>query len=137
GAMLPYLDHMPRLTVDGVVVARESWELPAPALAFLRDKGGATRLTSLRRLADELGLPRHVFVRTPSAPKPVYIDLESVPFCELLAAVVRRAPFVRFTEMLPDPDHCWLVDSEGRRYASEMRMVFVDPRPAAHAWAPE
>jgi hypothetical protein len=28
--------------------------------------------------------------------------------------------------MLPDPDHAWLPDAEGRRYTSELRLVAVD-----------
>ena len=33
---------------------------------------------------------------------------------------------VRFTEMLPGPDGCWLQDAAGHRYTSELRVVAVD-----------
>jgi hypothetical protein len=40
------------------------------------------------------------------------------------AAANPDAP-VRFTEMLPSPDACWL-EHEGTRYTSELRLVAVD-----------
>ena len=30
-------------------------------------------------------------------------------------------------QMLPAIDDCWLPDAEGRRYASELRIVVLDP----------
>jgi hypothetical protein len=45
---------------------------------------------------------------------------------------VRKSTDVMFTELLPGPQDCWLADSEGRRYTSELRMVAVDPI----AWKP-
>jgi len=54
---------------------------------------------------------------------------------------------VRFTEMLPGPDDCWLTEEHGRRYTSELRLVAVDlgrkaprrsesPRPAIRPCTP-
>ena len=37
----------------------------------------------------------------------------------------KAAAPVRFTEMLPGPDECWL-EHEGERYTSELRLVAVD-----------
>jgi hypothetical protein len=31
--------------------------------------------------------------------------------------------------MLPDPGGCWLRDSAGERYTSEVRLLAVDPTP--------
>ena len=36
---------------------------------------------------------------------------------------------VTFTEMLPTPEQCWLMDAEGNRYASELRTIGVSPKP--------
>ena len=33
---------------------------------------------------------------------------------------------VRFTEMLPTPDQCWLQDDNGNAFTSELRLVSVD-----------
>jgi hypothetical protein len=33
---------------------------------------------------------------------------------------------MRFTEMLPTPDDCWLADPDGGRYVAELRFVGVD-----------
>jgi hypothetical protein len=35
---------------------------------------------------------------------------------------------IRFTEMVPAPEQCWLRDPEGNRYVSELRLVAVGPR---------
>ena len=40
------------------------------------------------------------------------------------AAADPEAP-VRFTEMLPGPDECWL-EHRGQRFTSELRIVAVD-----------
>jgi hypothetical protein len=106
GAMLPYLPHTPRLTVDGVVIARERWRV---------DRG-----------ATVLGLPRHIFVRARPADKPLYIDRESRPLADLFANLAQSTESLWITEMLPAPDDCWLTDAAGARYTSELRMVLVD-----------
>jgi hypothetical protein len=33
---------------------------------------------------------------------------------------------VRFSEMLPGPEHLWLTDAQGNRYTSELRLTAVD-----------
>ena len=38
----------------------------------------------------------------------------------------RADAHIRFSEMLPGPDACWLTDDDGRRYTSELRLVAVD-----------
>jgi hypothetical protein len=35
------------------------------------------------------------------------------------------------SEMLPDTDQSWVPDAAGRRYVSELRLQFVDPRGVA------
>jgi hypothetical protein len=79
-----------------------------------------------------LNLPRFVFVKTPTEKKPFYVDFESVSAVELLAKAIRRAAgqaqeaSIAVTEMLPDPRQTWLLDGEGQRYTSELRIVAVD-----------
>ena len=73
-------------------------------------------------------------MRSPLERKPIYVDLESQVLLRVLARFLKpvagQAPGapVLFTEMLPDPDECWLRDAAGR-YTSELRVVAVDGAP--------
>jgi hypothetical protein len=124
--------HRPRVTVDGVVLARERWVVAAADLAFAHAPGAAARFVEARRWARSLGLPRRLFLKVPEETKPLFLDLASPTFVELAARMVRRAQTVAIAEMLPDLDALWLHDAEGRRYTSELRLVAIDPEP----WAP-
>jgi len=124
--------HTPRVTIDGVVVCRESWRLDASTeLPFASERDEAARFLAARRLAQKLGLPRRVFAKVPVEVKPFYVDFESPVYVEMLARAVRRTAEaggrVTLTEMLPGAGGAWLEDAEGRRYTSELRIVAVDP----------
>lgn len=126
-------DHRPRVTVDGVVLARERWVVAAAELAFAHAPGATERFVEARRWARSLGLPRRLFLKVPEETKPLFLDLASPTFVELAARMVRQARTVAIAEMLPDLDDLWLHDAEGRRYTSELRLVAIDPEP----WASE
>jgi hypothetical protein len=128
----PFADggHLPRITIDRLVVCRERWELEAGELAFAGLAGDDARFAGARRMRRDHAMPRFVFVRSPVEPKPVYVDFDSPALVESLARMVRHAgestaPFT-ITEMLPDPSQLWLRDAEGRRYTSELRIIAVD-----------
>jgi hypothetical protein len=110
--------HQPRLSVGRVVLRRECWAAAADEIPDALDVW-----------ARDLGMPRRVFVKTPIERKPFYLDLDSAVLRRIALRHIRAAAGceepIRFTEMLPDPDHCWLSDPEGRRYASELRLVGV------------
>jgi hypothetical protein len=125
--------HLPRVSVDRLVVLRESWSVPVAAVGFATGKDEAARFLGARRWARQLGLPRFVFVRVPGETKPFYLDLESPPYVETLAwavrAAVRRGDGERsmlVTEMVPRPDEVWLPDPEGRGCCCELRLVLFD-----------
>ena len=124
--------HTPRITIDKVVVARETWRFPVSELAFTEDKTEAGRFVRARHWQREHELPRFVFVVSPTEPRPFYVDFESPVYLTILAKAVRRLarkdPDARLTvsEMLPDPEQAWLTDDEGHRYTSELRFVAVD-----------
>ncbi len=42
------------------------------------------------------------------------------------AAAADPGACMRFSEMLPAPDQCWLRDPDGEPYVSELRVVAVD-----------
>ncbi len=131
--LFPARSHLPRVTVDRLVLSRESWALRAGDLEFAQAATEAARFAGARRWAARLDLPRFLFVKTPYETKPFYLDLESPPSVEISAREVRRASdksegkgAVRLSEMLPAPDEAWLPDAQGDLYASELRMVAVD-----------
>ncbi|MBC6450155.1 lantibiotic dehydratase [Actinokineospora xionganensis] len=128
--LLPESDHSPRVTIDRMVVARETWRFTAADLAFAGDKSEARRFVSTRRWRGDL--PRFVFVVSPAEPRPFFVDFDSPVYVAIFLKAVRRLartdPLGKFTvtEMLPTPDQTWLVDDQGRGYTSELRFVAVD-----------
>jgi hypothetical protein len=117
--------HVPRVTIDGMVVVREAWRIQAADVDFLDD--GGDRFLRCRRWARALGVPRFVFTKFPDELKPIYLDLESPLAVEAFAKSLRKSGRVTVSEMLPSPEDLWLTDREGRRYTAELRFVAVDP----------
>ncbi|MEU2182031.1 lantibiotic dehydratase [Streptomyces thermolilacinus] len=130
--ILPEDGHTPRVTVDRLVVARETWRLPGPDLDFADEKDEARRFVRARRWRARHGLPRYVFVVLPTEPRPFYVDFDSPVYVNILAKAVRRMvrkePDGRavVTEMLPTPEQAWLTDDQGRSYTSELRCVALE-----------
>ncbi|MEU2898719.1 lantibiotic dehydratase [Streptomyces sp. NPDC007056] len=130
--LLPQDDHTPRVTLDRLVVARETWRLPAAEADFADDKDEARRFVRARRWRTRLGLPRYAFVVSPTESRPFYVDFDSPVYVTILAKALRRLArrdpqgTVTITEMLPTPEQTWLRDDEGRRYTSELRFVAFD-----------
>ncbi|MEV7548240.1 lantibiotic dehydratase [Amycolatopsis sp. NPDC089917] len=129
--IMPDADHSPRVTVDKLVVARESWSVPVARLGFGAEKSEARRFVLARRWRAELGLPRFVFVVSPGEPRPFYVDFDAPVYVNIFAKAVRRLARqdpdgrVSITEMLPSPEQAWLTDDKGNRYTSELRFVGV------------
>jgi hypothetical protein len=132
--------HTPRVSIDRVVVARESWNYAPAALEWAREKGEAERFAAARRWARAEGLPRRCFMKVAVEPKPSYVDFDSPVYVGLMAKSVRRAgaagdSVVAVSEMLPEVNEAWLPDAEGRRYTSELRIVALDLARASGAGA--
>ena len=119
----PFAQVGPRITVGRTVLRRASWR--AHAAERPADASG------IQAWARELGLPRRVFCLAAGEAKPVYVDLESPALTRNLHRMLGRATAadpnatVRFSEMLPGPDQCWL-EHQGAHYTSELRLVAVD-----------
>jgi hypothetical protein len=130
--MLPAGSYTPRITIDRLVVTRESWRVPAGELAFAQEPTAAERFAAARHWAGRRGLPRFLFAKTPGEVKPFYVDLESPVLVENLAKAIRGAAAVDpsaavyLVEMLPDHGQLWLPDAQGNRYTCELRMVALD-----------
>ncbi|GHD86855.1 lantibiotic dehydratase [Streptomyces naganishii] len=130
GLDAPALAHIPRIRCGRVVLQRETWRVPAARLrgaaAFdgpTGHTGGeeAAEFVAACRLRSELGLPRHVFVKVPSEPKPIYVDWHAPLLVrQLCRLTARKDGTLEISEMLPTPDQRWL-SVNGHRYTSELR----------------
>ncbi|HSO34208.1 MAG TPA: lantibiotic dehydratase, partial [Labilithrix sp.] len=125
--------HMPRVSIDGLVIARESWSLSADEMAFAYERDEPARFLAARRWARAAGIPRYFFAKSVIEVKPMYVDLDSPiylgMFCKLIRAAkehVAGETSLMIAEMLPDLEHLWLTDAAGERYTSELRIVVVD-----------
>ncbi|MEM7151425.1 MAG: lantibiotic dehydratase [Myxococcota bacterium] len=116
-------ERLPRVTVDGVVISRERWRLPCPTKAA---GGDAASFLSVRRWAQTHGLPRRVFVKSPSERKPIMIDFDNPFLVEALLYITSKVEYVDVSEMLPGPHETWLPDASGRSYTCELRVCAVD-----------
>jgi hypothetical protein len=62
----------------------------------------------------------------------MYLDTDSPALTRIFCRHARRAAAqapearIRFTEMLPAPEQCWLGDPNGNRYVSELRLVAAE-----------
>ena len=118
--------YAPRITVGRTVLRREMWNFDAVELDWAQHTKG--RHAAARVWATTHGMPRRVFVLVAEQPKPIYVDFDSRALVAVLGRQIRKVTsgLVRFSEMLPDPDHAWLTDSEGHRYTSELRLTALD-----------
>ncbi|HEX6756700.1 MAG TPA: lantibiotic dehydratase [Mycobacteriales bacterium] len=128
------LPHTPRVTVDRLVLARETWRSTVDGCGLAAATGERGRYLAVRRWRRELGLPERVFVKLGSETKPSYADLSAPRSASSLCSMVRAAAMaghgaapVTVTEMLPAAEQSWLPDVAGRRYSCELRLQVVDP----------
>jgi Lantibiotic dehydratase, N terminus len=135
--LVPLGAHAPRVTIDDLVVSRETWRLAATEPAFADTADESTRYLQARAWVAAHGLPRHVFLRFTGERKPIYADLTSLASINLISRSLRRSrrgagadATLTITEMLPAPGETWLTDARGQRYTAELRMVAVDQKTA-------
>jgi hypothetical protein len=134
--------HTPRLVIGRTVVQRETWTVGRKDLPRARYGLGSAELAlDVERLRATRGLPRHVYIRPSDDAirkmgaggrdkdvKPVYVDLESYPFLDVLARWMAKHGELEVVEMLPAPDQLLWREPDGRR-TFEMRTLFA-PRGA-------
>ncbi|MDQ3116341.1 MAG: hypothetical protein M3Q86_06980, partial [Verrucomicrobiota bacterium] len=119
----------PRLLCGKVVVQRRSWTITSEELGA-GDFTGISRdlVRAAERLRAARGLPRHVYIRPTEQAlrrsgvegrdkdtKPVFLDLESYLFLEILHRWLSKAGELEVTEMLPAPDQLLWQEADGRR----------------------
>lgn len=124
--------HMPRITIDRLVVARRTWRTTAEACGLGGHVTEQDRYLAARRWRAALDLPERVFVKVGTEVKPCYVDLTGPLYAQSLCAMVDAArkagpdvPVV-VSELLPDPDEAWVSDARGKRYVSELRLQITD-----------
>ncbi|WP_283133879.1 lantibiotic dehydratase [Rhizohabitans arisaemae] len=128
---IPPLPHTPRITIDRMVMSRETWRVPAARIPIGKNSGELEKFTEIRRWAKGLGMPRFMFWRAAEGKKPIYLDLDSPLFVADFVSSVRKAAriegaVVTLAEMHPGPDHVWLPDAKGGVYTSELRIAVLD-----------
>jgi surfactin synthase thioesterase subunit len=131
--------HTPRVTIDRLVVARETWRTTIGATGLAEVDRYADRYLAARRLRRGLDLPDRVFARVGTEIKPCYVDLTSPVSISAFCTMLRTARSghgpdvpVTLTELLPTPEQAWVPDAKGRRYFSELRLHVRDPRTPHH-----
>jgi len=129
--LLAHARHTPRVSIDKLVVSRESWTFTPEEITCAYEKTDSARFLAARRWAQSHGLPRFVFVKATSEVKPVFLDFDSPIYLNIFSKIVRRAGAtegaqIMVSEMLPAPDQVWLPCAAGHHYTSELRVVAVD-----------
>ncbi|WP_431899599.1 thioesterase domain-containing protein [Micromonospora chalcea] len=131
--------YTPRITVDRLVLARQTWRTTVGASGLAVPNGERERFLAVRDWRRRLGLPEQVYVKFGTETKPCFVDLSAPAFGTTLCAMARAARVdggddVSFTvsEMLPAPEQAWVPDGQGRRYFSELRLHITDARREDH-----
>ncbi|MFU8874622.1 thioesterase domain-containing protein [Micromonospora sp. SL4-19] len=125
--------YTPRITLDNLVVARQTWRTTVGESRLATATGERGRFLAVRDWRRRLGLPEQVYVKLGTETKPCFVDLGSPAFANMFCAMVRAARVdggdgvsLMVSEMLPTPDQAWVPDVAGRRYFSELRLHIVD-----------
>lgn len=131
--MMTNKGHTPRVSIDGLTIAREAWQFSPASISWAFLKEESERFLAARRWAEELRLPSRMFVKVPVESKPFYVDLASPAYINILTRMVRRTlesegehGIVKLVEMMPEVEQSWLPDAKGNRYTSELRFVLFD-----------
>ncbi|MFI1162575.1 lantibiotic dehydratase [Streptomyces sp. NPDC020801] len=120
--------HAPRVTLDDLVLFRQSWRLPVAGIALPEKADRERDYLAVRRWVARHALPDRLFVKFPEETKPSLVDFTSPTLVLAFAGLVRTArrldpgAAVTLGEPLPDPDDSWLTDADGERYVSELRL---------------
>jgi hypothetical protein len=121
GDVLPRQDPR-RIRVNQTVYKRRTWTFIAnewPTLA----NDDFVAFIQWYRWQQQQGLPRWVFIKCDSEPKPLFVDFENPLSLDVLATALKKAQTIQISEMLPAPDGLWMKDARGR-VCCEVRTTF-------------
>jgi hypothetical protein len=130
--------HTPRLRCRKVIVQRRAWTVTTDDLTAGKYTGVSSNLVlAIEKLRAEKNLPRFIYIRPTEKAlrrsgaegrdkdtKPVFIDLESYLFLEIFYRWIVKAGEIEVTEMLPDPEHLFWKEADGR-HSFELRTLIV------------
>ncbi|WP_433256791.1 lantibiotic dehydratase [Streptosporangium sp. CA-135522] len=122
--------HVPRITIDRLVISRETWRTTVAATGLADITNERERYLATRTWRHRLTLPDQIFVKIGTEVKPCYFDLTSPHYIGVLCTMLRTAgpdASVTISEALPTPDQAWVPDHNGNRYFSELRLQITDP----------
>ncbi|MDP9864554.1 lantibiotic dehydratase [Streptosporangium brasiliense] len=122
--------HVPRITIDRLVIARETWRTTVTETGLADITNERERYLATRAWRQRLNLPDQIFVKIGTEVKPCYFDLTSPHYVGVLCTMLRTAGpevSVVISEALPTPDQAWVPDHQGNRYFSELRLQITDP----------
>ena len=117
---------------------RQSWTVRADELIPGNYTGvSSTLVLAIEKLRAEKNLPRFVYIRPTEQAlrrsgaegrdkdtKPVFVDLESYLFLEIFYRWLVKAGEIEVSEMLPDPEHLFWKEPDGR-HSFELRTLVV------------
>jgi hypothetical protein len=128
--------HSPRITVDRMVLTRETWRTTIGA-SGLTVVDRVPEYLAARRLRRALDLPDKLYAKLGTEIKPLYLDLTSPRYLSSFCTMLRTARQkhgddveIVFTEMLPTVEDAWVPDANGQHYCSELRLQLRDPMAA-------
>ena len=89
--LIPAGPHTPRVTVDRLVVQRETWRTTVGETGLTSAAGEAQRYLAVRAWRDRLGLPERVFAKLGNESKPFCVDFTGPASVASFIAMVRAA----------------------------------------------
>lgn len=118
--------HFPRVKINTCILQREQWVFLKKDLFFAKasyQKSGIELWVELQEWRMREHIPRHFFLKTGRAHKPVFIDFQNYFAIEIFLNFSKKAQErLYIIEMLPGPEKLWLKDGAGR-YTSEFRLM--------------
>ncbi len=102
---------LPRLVLDGLILAPARWTVDEPRLKPLRDLSPSARFTSVQTLRAQLGWPR--FIALSEFDNLLPTDLDNPLSVEATFSTAVRRPVAVFEELLPVPGQSGVTDSNG------------------------
>lgn len=120
--------HAPRITLDDLVLFRETWRVPVASIALPPKADRHRDYLAVRRWVADHALPDQAFVKFPEEIKPSLVDFTSPTLVLSFANLARTArqidpdAVVSLSEPLPDAGGSWLPDADGLHYISELRL---------------
>lgn len=124
--------HRPRITIDRLVVCRESWVFKASEIQWAFSRRDHERYLGAWEWRSQHSISERSFYFAQVEGKPIFVDFTSPVLVDMLGLTIRRSArqdpdlMITITEMLPDVEQLWLADSNAVRYTSEIRLVVFD-----------